>query len=94
LATLQQECGAVGPQGIPGDKHHPLAQGGKLPLQEVIERAPIERGHLQVTHDDIIVMGGELGQGLLPIRRRLDRVAIPVQQPCQASYKARLVINQ
>jgi hypothetical protein len=29
-------------------------------------------------------MGRELGQGLLPIRRRLDRGAILVQQPGQA----------
>jgi hypothetical protein len=71
-----------------------MAQGGQLPLQDVIAGPGIERGHLQVTHDDIRVMGGELGQGLMPIRRRLDRVAISVQQPCQASYKARLVINK
>jgi hypothetical protein len=71
-----------------------MAQGGTLPLQDVIAGAGIERGPLQVTHNDLIVMGGELGQGLMPIRRRLDRVAISVQQPCQASYKARLVINK
>ena len=75
-------------------KHHPRAQGGKLPLQEGIEGASIEPGHLQVTHDDVRGMGREPGQALLPIRRRLDRVAIPLQQPCQASYKARLVINK
>jgi hypothetical protein len=94
LATLRQEGGAVAPQGIAGDKQHPLCQRGELPLQEAIEGASIKRGHLQVTHEDVIGMGREPGQGLLPIRRRLDRVAIPLQQPCQASHKAWLVINK
>jgi hypothetical protein len=94
LATLRQECGALDVQGIPGEKDHPLAQGGRLLLHDRREGRSVEGGHMQVTQDNIVTLRAELGQRVLPIGRRVHGVAIPVQEPGQPPDKACLIVNQ
>ena len=56
LATLRQERLAVDVPESPGEKKHPLAEGGILPAEALVEVVPIELGHPQVTEDEIIAL--------------------------------------
>ena len=63
-------------------------------LHDRVEGGTVEGGHTQVTQDHIVALRAELGQRMLPIVRRVHRVAIPLQKPGQCVDKARLIINQ
>ena len=76
LATLVQEREALGAQGIAREKNHPLAQRGVVTSQDGIERWPVEVGHLQVTHDDIIGPLLEEGVSMLHVCFRTETLPL------------------
>ena len=94
LATLRQKRGAGGSQRIPGQENDPLTEGGRLLLQPGVERWSIQLRHPQVTQDQVIVPLLELGQGALAIVRRINAVAVVVEEPGQRPDKTRLIVNQ
>jgi hypothetical protein len=78
-ATLREERYTGGTPAIAREKNHSLAQGRILTRQEGVEGWPIQVGHMQITHNRVIVPLLELGQGVSAIARRVDTIAIPAQ---------------
>jgi len=70
-----------------------LAQGRILPREDGIEGGAIQLRHPQVTHNHVIGLRLELGQGLPAIARRADDVAIAAQESGQGADDARLIVN-
>jgi hypothetical protein len=48
---------------------------------------------MQVTHNHVIGLRLELGQGVPAIARRADEIAIAPQQSAQGADDARLIVN-
>ena len=92
-ATPREERDAGSTPAIAREKNHPLAQGRILPRQEGVEGWPVQVGHMQVTHNHVIVALLEQGKGTMAIGCRPDAVAIPAQQACQGAEQARLIVN-
>jgi len=70
-----------------------LAQGRILPREDGIEGGAIQLRHPQVTHNHVIGLRLELGQGVPAIARRADDVAIAPQESGQGADDARLIVN-
>ena len=92
-ATLREKRRGDRTQRIAREKNDALEQGRILPRQDGVEGWPVQDGHMQVTHNHIIMPRLELGQGVLAIARRANAIAIPAQQAGQGADHARLIVN-
>jgi hypothetical protein len=64
---------------ITGEKDHPATEGRQLPLEQPVQGAPIECGHLHVTQDQIKAPLMQQGECLLTVRGGLDAVPIALE---------------
>jgi hypothetical protein len=94
LAAPRQECRALRPQGIAGEKNHPRAEVGILLLQQGVELRPTEGWQPEITQEDVIGLGLEGGHGTLASIRQIHGGAVPAQQCGQDVCKGRIVLNQ